>query len=516
MRSSFLRNIAILITVIFFSTFPVTSGQTDRKELIILHINDFHGNLLPIDDKNLAAPPQKVGGAAYMAPVIKSIQKDNPGKVLLLNAGDFAQGTMISNLFSGIPVVDFMNYLGFDAMALGNHEFDWSTGGLLKMMNKAKFPLLCSNVIDERTGNIPSYLKPYVIIKRNGLKIGIIGVISLKTPLMCNPKSIEHLKFIDPCECVKKYSSILNSKGINFICVLSHLGLESDKRLAMKVPSISCIIGGHSHTVIERTENVNNIPIVQAGCNGKYVGELKLTVDSKTGKILDYNSDHELIPIIDKNIKPDKTVEKMLQPYFAKIKPIMSEVVGEATEDMINKPPAGYAGTPIGGFITDAVRETYETDVAAYNTDGIRTPIYKGLIKKGDVFSALPFDNNIVTVDLTGKEIVDMMEIFISSPKYVQISGMDFTYYPNREKGKRLEDITIGGKPIDLKKKYKFATVDFLFFVSYVNGGEDVLGNSETGYVYRKLAREVIENYIRQKKSVSPPTDLRIKVVKDN
>ncbi len=500
-----------LILLIVLVWAAPSCGEVGDGELIILHTNDFHGSLLPMEDKTVSGTMETVGGAAYLAGEIERLNAQYPGKVILLDCGDIAQGTAISNYYAGEPVIRYMNYMKYEVMAMGNHEFDWGKAKLQEMLKKAQFPVICANLIEESTGKLPPYVKPYVIIERNGIKAGLIGVISSHTPAMCNPKHIKGLKFLEPQEPIRQSIKELRAKGVKVILLISHLGIEVDREIPREIPGITAIIGGHSHTVMKTPEKVNDTVIVQAGYNGKYLGNLHLKIKKETGELISYNADHELIPIIDRNITPDSHVEEMLKPYRAKVDPIMNQTIATATDDFINKPPEGYADTPLGNLVTDAVRQTYNAELVVYNTEGIRAPLHKGSITKGAIYTMLPFDNAIVTLDLPGNVIIEFLEYYCANFKCAQVSGATFTYYPKRDRSLRIENLLINGKPLDEKKEYRVGTVDFLYFTA-----TDLQALKKgKNFAYDDIARNVVEAWIKKARTVSPSPERRIRLIKE-
>jgi 2',3'-cyclic-nucleotide 2'-phosphodiesterase (5'-nucleotidase family) len=502
-----IATILILLLLLFIA--PAYADNT--AEVLILHTNDFHGQVLPMEDKNLAAPPETVSGAAYMATKIGKLKRKFGKKVLLIDAGDIAQGTPISNMSLGKPVVEYMNYVGYDAMAPGNHEFDWGFAKMKEMVKQATFPVLCANIVDSTSGKIPPPFKPYAIFERDGVKIGLIGVITPATVAMTKPGNIAGLTFLQPEEPIKTYMAELHQKGVKVIGLLSHLGIEEDRKVPEKIQGLSFIVGGHSHTALQKTEKVGTTYIVQSGSSGKYLGNFHLLINRDTGAIVSCTIEHELIPVIDKGITPDKEVEKMLAPYYEKVKAIMNTVIGKASEDMLNKAPAGYGDTPLGNFLTDAIKSTYHTDVVIYNTEGIRAPLYKGDITSAEVFAMLPFDNEIMTLELTGEQLKEALGFFIEKMHYVQVSGLTFTYYPNREKGTRIDRILVGGKPLEPGRIYKLGTVDFLY---YTTEDSNVMRKGKKP-TFDKIARTMLAEYIEKNKNVGPPGDRRITIVKE-
>lgn len=494
------------IFVLPASAYPAVTS--DECEIVIVHTNDFHGNLLPLEERAFVPPPETVGGAAYLAAKIKELRKKFSSRVLLLDAGDIIQGTAVSNMFGGKPVIEYMNYMGYDAMSIGNHEFDWGLKGLKDIADEIHFPLLCANAVQSATGELLPGLKPYVILERGGTRIGIIGGVTPGTSRMTFPENIKGITFLDPRETVRKYVSELQQKNIRVIILLSHFGYGADKEIAQAVPGICAIIGGHNHIGIRATEKINDTLIVQAGSSGTFLGQLRLILDSHTGKILFYNIENELIPIVDSDIKPDPEVEKMIRPYAARIKPIMDEVIGRARADLTKDKWTGMADTKVGNFIADVVRERYAADIGIYNLGGIRTSLLKGDITKGDVYSMIPFDNHIITIELTGSQILDLLSSFADKHISIQVSGISFTYSPDKPKGEKISEITHNGSPIDSEKTYKLATLDFVYYTSddrsSIRQGKNL--------TYGDMARDAIEEYVRKKVEIIPPEDERIRM----
>jgi 5'-nucleotidase / UDP-sugar diphosphatase len=484
----------------------ICAGET--TELTILHTNDFHGALLPGNDMQIAPPPEKVGGAAYIASKIKELRNADPDHVFLIDAGDCAMGTSLSNTLYGIPVIDYMNLMGYDAMALGNHEFEWGAGKLIDMAARAKFPFLAANLIDSATGRVPRYAKPYVILEKGGLKIGLIGLLTPNTTVLQNPNRIKNLLFLPPENSAEKAIEELQQKGIRVIIVVSHLGFHDDRALARKVSGVACIIGGHSHTTLLKPEKVRNTVIVQAGSNGGYLGRVKLTLDRYSGRVMSYSG--ELIPIIDRNIPPDKAVLELLAPCEVKIRTSMAEVLGIAKGDLPNRPLGDSESTPLGNFVTDALRFTCKADIALYKSDGLRADIPRGPVSRGALYQVLPFDNKVKKAELKGHEIKGVLEFMVESPFLTQVSGLSITYHGDREKGKRIEAAFPDGESIKDDKSYSIATVDYLFYLYYKSGGFDIFTKKHRTEV---LSREIVGRYLSKQKQIEPSREHRVRKI---
>lgn len=493
-----------LLMFILLSCCSVTAAES--TELHILHTNDLHGRMLPGYDMKIAIPPEKIGGAAYIAGKINELRGMNPGRVLLLDGGDCAMGTAFSDALYGIPVIDYMNSVGFEAMALGNHEFDWGTGKLMAMQERAKFPFLAANLIDSRTGRIPQYIQPYTIIEKEGLRIGIVGLTTQNVSILQNPSRVKNLLFLPPEEPARKAIDELHRKGVRIIVVLSHLGLDDDRALACKISGIACIVGSHSHTALHKPLKVNDTVIVQAGCHGSYLGRLKIVLDTSSGRVISY--DGELLPIVDRNIVPDKNVEELITLYQGKTKASMNEVLGIAEDSLTDTPHGETESTAMGNFITDALKNICKADVAIYRSDGIRTGILRGPIRKDDIHRVIPYDNKIIKAELTGREIRRMLEFLVESPFLTQVSGLEVIYHGDRKKGERIEAFLPAGEPFTDDRSYCLVTLEYLFYINRNNGGFDVMKKKHRTEVF---SREIVTRFIVKEKRIVPSHEVRVK-----
>ena len=422
-------------------------------------MNDFHGRLFPYVEKTVD-PSRPLGGAAYLAERIRKERARNPQGTILLSAGDMFQGTPVSNLFRGRPVLDVMNGLHFDAMALGNHEFDWGAEVLRGIVGASRFPVLCANIVDER-GRPMAGVKPYIMINRKGLRVAVIGVTTPDTRYMVNPKYLTHLAILEPEAVVPDLVRKARREGAQVVVLLSHLGLEEDKRLASAVGGIDVIVGGHSHTAIIDPLVVGKSIIVQAGYNGLYLGVLKLTLDGKTGRIIDATRKDELRLVSAGSADSfDKGVAKVADSYGARIRARFGRVVGETRVDLTRRSDGDSA---MGDVITDAIRAATGADVAIQNSGGIRADIPAGKITMEQVYTVLPFDDVVVTMDLIGSDLLEIFEKGATSNKgMLQVSGARIEYDPAAPAGAKVEAVLIGRAPLDRERTYRVSTNDFL------------------------------------------------------
>ena len=437
------------------------TAQHHPVNLTILHINDTHGHLLPFVSfpKKLAGQGEKAGGAAFLARMIEQERDQNPDGTLLLSAGDMFQGTPISNLFHGKPVIEIMNYLHFDAMALGNHEFDWGQGVLHSIISEARFPVLSANVTT-RDGKLIKGVKPYIILDKKGVRIAIIGLTTPQTRYTTKADNVVGLKFSWPESVMPPLIREVKAKGASIVIALTHLGLYDDRRLASEVKGIDLIVGGHSHTAITDPVVQSGTVIVQAGCYGLYLGVMKIAFDPEAKKIVSFTGNNELLPVSPRSAPADPRVAKIIDEYEAKIKPQFAKTIGTADVDL----KRNFTGeSRLGDLIADAMRSSSGAQIAFQNRGGIRADIPAGPVTMEEVFTVLPFDDNIVSMNLSGKQVRQALEQSVAHGDVtLQVSGIRAVFDMSKPPGERAVSIEVAGKPLDDQASYRVATNDFL------------------------------------------------------
>ena len=399
---------------------------TTQREVRILHINDFHGFA---DGYKPYGSDEIQGGLAELAARADELRAEKP--TLFLAAGDMVQGNNWANLFQGKSSIEAMNAMNFDAMVVGNHEFDFGQAILKERIGEANFPVLGANVIGLST------LKPYVMKDLDGLTITVIGVVTGDTPVTTHPKNVTGLQFLPPEDTVSKYVRELRGKS-DIVVVLSHLGFSADSDLAKKVDGIDVIVGGHSHTKVEKPALVGKTFIVQAFEHGKVLGVLDLTVEN--GRIIQASGRLESIKPIGKE---NKAVAAIVTRYQRQVDAVMNETVGEALADL-DGANVRLQETNLGNLVTDVMRNVSGADAAIINGGTIRTSIKQGSIRVSNVYAVVPFDNYIVAIKLTGRQIRDTLEHGVSAieeeeGRFPQVSGLIFTY--DRIKDQRVKGL---------------------------------------------------------------------------
>ncbi|MCX5834559.1 MAG: bifunctional UDP-sugar hydrolase/5'-nucleotidase [Deltaproteobacteria bacterium] len=489
---------------LFFLFAPSLQAEENAViDLTILHINDTHGHSLPYIQKSIDRK-RPVGGAAYLAKMISVERTENPGGTLLLSAGDMFQGTPISNLFRGKPVIELMNDMKFDAMTVGNHEFDWGLDVLKELSEAARFPFLSAN-IDDRHNRAPPWIKPYVMMTRQGLKIAVIGITTPETNALTKLGRIGPYRFLDPEKVLPERIRAVKKEGARFVILLSHQGLEADIDLARSVKGIHVIVGGDSHTAVKTPVLIGKTIVVQAGCCGHYLGVLKLEVDTKSGRILKHTRKRELRKVLSgPDDSYDEGARKIVSKYHDQIKEKFSRVVGETAVDLVRRP---YHESNIGNLVCDAMKTATGAAIAFQNSGGIRTNIPKGRITLEQVHTLLPFDNLLISVDLTGEQILKILEQSATLEHGIlQVSGLRVVINTDKPGGSRVRQVTVGDHPLEPKKLYRVTTNDFLAaggdkYASFKEGKHAVLGEA---------LRDGFIKYLREHSPVNPRVEGRI------
>lgn len=482
---------------------PNESAKKDIKVINLLTTNDFHGSL-------------KGGyeaGAAKLKGYMDYYKSRNAAGTLILNAGDTFQGSPMSNLSFGQPVVEIMNEIGYDATAIGNHEFDWGIDKVNESMKNAKFPQLAANIYEN--GKVVDWAKPYTIIEKNGLKIGVIGLTTLETPGATLFENVKNYTFEDPIKVTNKLVPEVRKAGADIVVILSHIPAYQDREtgeitgeladLANGVNGVDAIVGGHSHKTIKG--EVNGIPVVMAYKNAREIGDISLYFDINTKKVVKNEVTTHEVRKGKLNVEENAKVQAIVDKYDEELKPVFGEIVGNAKEAISRD----YNSTSAAGnWFTDVMREYAKVDVALTNAGGIRSDIDAGEITMEEIYTIMPFDNYIVNGSMTGAQILEILEHGASLEKgMIQVSGLNFEYDSTKPVGERVISVTMAdGTNLDPEKVYTVATNDFLS--TGYGDGYTTFGKVEWENPYY-LLREGLVDYIQKSEEFTPNSEIRAK-----
>jgi 2',3'-cyclic-nucleotide 2'-phosphodiesterase (5'-nucleotidase family) len=488
-----------LYIILLLLSFAWCAAQ--EKTITILHTNDMHASFVPHEATWMRKDPKPmIGGFNELYFLVDSIRKTKD--VLLLDAGDVMTGNPITEytyngIYGGL-LFKLMNDLKYDAWCFGNHDFDVSQENLFAITKFVNFPTLSANIVNAKN-EFPLHNKPYTIIEKNGLRIGIIGITTQLLYHLVNESNLSNIKVLPPIETTQKIIDEIDSKT-DVIIALTHEGVEDDSVLANGVTGLDVIVGGHSHTRLKKPIKVNDVIIVQAGGNCENLGVLNLTVDDD--KVTAF--DGELLPMWERDDHPKNKFKRTIDSMQAKIDDDYSEIIAELKTDWKRKD--GESG--IGNFIADAQRNAASADVAFMNNHGIRKDVSAGPLTKREMFEVLPFLNIITTFQLSGKELRDVVAYYIKEKPSIQTSGIICEY---RKKGGEIEftKLEINGKPIDEKKMYICTASDYMVGEAKRYIGEEV----KTPIYSKKTVFEEVVKYAKTVKVINTKDEDRIQEI---
>jgi 2',3'-cyclic-nucleotide 2'-phosphodiesterase/3'-nucleotidase len=496
------------IRVLLCIAFLIFAVTLCAKQIEIISFNDFHGSLLEETSGKGLNP-----GMAKLVAFIKELEKKKDGRTIIVSAGDNFQGSALSALTDGRPVIEIMNELGVSASAVGNHEFDWGNDKFVIWNKLSKFPFLAANIINTKTNATPEWIKPYVIVEKDGKKIAFIGLTTQEIAYKAASKNLVNLKFTDPAETLQKWIDYLKSsadKPDAFIA-LTHIASLQDEadgkisneellEMCQKIKGLDGVISGHSHKRVAGF--VNGIPVVQGGYNGRSVGILDMEFSDEDGKLVKITPSFLIVPKSD--TVPDKEALEIIDKYQKGIKEY-DKVLGVASDEILHDREAKGL-TPLGVFAAKAMNEEFNTQLAMINAGGLRDTLHKGAITQSRMYEIFPFDNEIVTMKMNRADIKRVLESKLNSPDKaegnVQFYGIKVQYDPSAPYKERIISMTLpDGQELKDNEYYSVATVDFMY-----SGGDryDFSGAKDfkdTGI----LIRDVISEAIKKDKTVVPP-----------
>lgn len=440
------------------------SGNTEKAdEFVILFTNDFHSQIEPLSKEETYNADR--GGVKRIKALVDSVRAAEK-TVFLVDAGDFVQGTYYFSLLNGVVEMDIIDELAYDVRTLGNHEFDKKMVCLNDMLTWSKSPVVASNYDFTRT-SLANRIKPSMIIEKNGIKIGFIGL-NVKLDNLVAPSSYEGVEWQNAINVADKEALDLRNKGADLVIALSHLGYDKnssevyyDRGIAMNTSHIDMIIGGHSHTFLNYADYVRNqdnesIPIVQTGSKGICLGYAKIKLNKGGQPSFTYR----LIPVknhLDKKLDPE--FSRMIDEHSSSVNVKMKEVLGNCPQAIRKGSPESPLYNLTGDALIWMAKEymDVDADVSIYNAGGIRSEISAGNLTIGDVYAVYPFDNLLSIATLRGSDLKTLFNYVASNGGLPVNSAVKLIISNNKVKS-----VTINGKEIDNNKIYTVASIDYL------------------------------------------------------
>ncbi len=503
----------------------LTSGMAAAEyNLTILHTNDFHDRFEPISkydgpcsaEDNTAG--ECFGGSARLMTAIAEA-RERAGNSILVDGGDQFQGTLFYTQYKGTLAAEMMNQMGYDAMTVGNHEFDDGPEVLRGFMDAVEFPVLMSNADVSGEPLLADKLAKSTVIEKGGEQIGLIGLTPQDTHELASPG--DNITFSDPVAAVQGEVDLLIARGVNKIIVLSHSGYSVDQKVAAETTGVDVIVGGHTNTLLSNTDEraegpyptmVGETAIVQAYAYGKFLGELNVTFDDE-GNIT--KAEGEPL-IMDAAVTEDQPTVDRIAEAAKPLEEIRNRVVAETAEAIDGERGNCRAQEcSMGNLVADAMLDRVKDqgiDVAIANSGGLRASIDAGEVTMGEVLTVLPFQNTLSTFQVTGAQLIEALENGVSqheegAGRFPQVAGMSFAFDPKAEAGSRISDVMVAGEPIDLEKTYGAVSNNYVR-----NGGDGyaMFKDAANAYDYGPDLADVTAQYLAKDGTYKPYTDGRI------
>jgi len=466
------RMLAIVMTLMMVITFAVPSLSFAEEVVTvdIYSINDFHGAL---------AESGKNVGMAKLVSAVNAHREENPNTIVV-SAGDNYQGSAMSNLTYGEPVSDMLKLLGVSVSAVGNHEFDWGVDKIPTWAEDGGLTFLASNIYDKATNEPVTWASPYVFMEQEGKKIAFIGLATEETTYKTKAENVANLEFKDPAESAEYWVDFLMGGNAaegtpDAIIALTHIPAYQDSygsditlpvtgeevESIAAVDGIDGIVSAHNHGTV--AGYANSVPVVEAYYNGRALGHLTLTF---TGDELTVTPSVDSLYTRSEEITPDAEALAVYEKWNVDLAPTLNEVIGKADGELSHDRYSGNSTTVLGKWVTKVMADVANTQIAIQNGGGLRREIPAGDITYGIMYEVMPFDNTLVTMELTGADLLKNIEHGIGNPDVGNASfyGLNVTLNSENEFGNRVVSLALAdGTPIQMDQYYTVVVNDFMY-----------------------------------------------------
>ena len=466
------------------------------KKLTLLHSNDLHGDFFSEKGKDVL-----IGGISRLSGYVSKTRAEEKNVIYCI-AGDMFRGNVIDSEYKGISTIEIMNMISPDVVTVGNHETDYGLSHLLFLEKCAKFPIINANMFI--TTNRSRLFQPYKIIEIDGMKILFIGIVT--ESVLANTKNEGLIgTFVDISEAAEEVGHICNTYNaidIDYTVLLTHIGFEEDKKLAALLdPSwgVDVIIGGHSHTFIEKPEIVNDILIVQAGTGTDQIGRFDIEID--TEKNCTHKWTWKCIPINDKTCPKDEKLEEIISKYKNQTDTKYGRVITRLKRELTH--PNRYQETELGDLFADILRDSLGLDIMLLGSGSIRKEKLGPIITLQDLMEIFPYDDSIHMVTVTGKQLKDMIHYMLREEAfegdhtefYQFSSGVEVEY---SRKTKKFVTFNFEGKPVKNDDLFKVGLQKFHFLNIEEGFNTTVKALEENGKsrICATSCRDVLEEYL--------------------
>ncbi|HHX62038.1 MAG TPA: bifunctional metallophosphatase/5'-nucleotidase [Epulopiscium sp.] len=370
------------------------------QKFTILHSNDMHGDFL---SEVKEGSGQLIGGLGLLSGYLNKVRQEEENVIYVI-AGDMVQGSLIDSEYKGISTIEIMNYLSPDVVTLGNHELDYGLPHLLFLEKVANFPIVNANLYMKQYGK--RLMTPYIIKRVGGFNILFIGIITEKVMAKIAQDQLigTFVSIEDAAEEIGKICNTYKNEDIDLTVALTHIGFESDIELAKMLNpewGVDMIIGGHSHTILDQPEEVNNILIAQAGTGTEQIGRFDIVVDEKTNAIIDWQ--WQLVPINDQTAEIDASLQEFIHSYKDMVDEKYNAIVTRFSEKLMH--PNRQEETTLGNMMADALADQSKTHVVLLGSGSIRGQELGPVVTLGSLKACFPFEDSLTRYTISGEQL---------------------------------------------------------------------------------------------------------------
>ncbi len=423
-----------------------------HKKLVLLHSNDMHGDFLSKDKDT-----KLIGGVSMLSGYVNRV-RSTEDTVLYAIAGDMLQGSLIDSEYKGISTMEIMNYLGPDIACVGNHEVDYGLAHLLFLEKYAKFPIISANFYIKNQNT--RLLNPSKLIEIDGLKILFIGIIteSILDSIKADTLIGTFIDVKDAAQEVAKICNAYRTTDVDLTVLLTHIGFENDLELAKLLDpalGVDLIIGGHSHTILQKPAEVHGIRITQAGVGTIQLGRFDLVIDSDTNAIV--SSHWQLVPIDENHCPHDPVLEEVIHRYQDQVDAKYKRILTRFTKTLTH--PSRLVETELGNLFADIGKELLGVDLMLLGSGSLRKSEMGPIVTMADLYAIFPFAEAVHQLKLTGRQLKHLFTTVMDPQKdttsyeHYQLSQGSQIIYDNTNR--RITSLIINGEPVEDERLYK-------------------------------------------------------------
>ncbi|MBO4422020.1 MAG: bifunctional metallophosphatase/5'-nucleotidase [Clostridia bacterium] len=487
--------------------------MANYKKLVLLHSNDMHGDFLSEEGND-----KLIGGVSLLSGYIGKVRSEEPNTLYCI-AGDMFRGSVIDSEYQGISTIEIMNMLSPDVVTIGNHETDYGLSHLLFLEKCAKFPIINANLYIKT--NHARLFKPYTIVEIDGMKVLFIGILTEEVLAQTKNDGIvgTFVNIEEAAAEIGKICNAYNAIDIDFTVLLTHIGFEEDKKLAEKLDpawGVDVIIGGHSHTLIDKPAYVNNVLIVQAGVGTDQIGRFDIVVDTDENCVSSYR--WQCVPIDSEHCPRDTALEDLIRKYKSKTDEKYSRVVTRFNRTLTH--PSRIRETELGDLFADALKKSLSVDIMLLGSGSIRCEELGPIVMYSDLCEAFPYDDEVYMLTINGATLKKMIRYMLRDEvwagahcEFYQFSeGVQIVYSKERHD---FITFTLNGNAIEDGKNYTVGLQRFHYLNTDIgfNVSLEELTKEHSARIVATSCREILDEYLSNHSRIEQKAGDRLLII---